>query len=95
MSYWTDKYWVPEELCATCSHPRNSHLDQPEVKGGPPQSDRGWCALPPGTCIFSPCSCKCFVEPSDELIAERRKADEIRSPALGGGRYRVCPDGEA
>jgi hypothetical protein len=72
--HWTAKYRTPENICAACSHARSSHLDQPFLKGEKPSSDRGWCTLPPGTCIFSPCSCKGFVEPiiHDDLTPEKR-----------------------
>jgi hypothetical protein len=51
MPHWSDKYRTPENICARCGHPRDSHLDQPSRKGEPPQSDRGWTTLPKGMCI--------------------------------------------
>lgn len=51
---WRVKLWSPENLCASCQHPRDDHLDS---------SDRGWCTLPMGACIFYPCICLKFVEP--------------------------------
>ena len=44
--------WRPDNLCATCEHPKDCHLDE---------SDRGWCTKPAGTCIFNPCTCTAFV----------------------------------
>jgi len=66
MSHWSDRYRTPENICAGCGHARKSHLDQPLVKGDPPSSDRGWCALPEGKCIFQGCPCGRFVEPEPE-----------------------------
>jgi hypothetical protein len=80
MSHWSDKYRTPENLCANCGHQRDSHLDQPTLKGDPPSSDRGWCTLPPGTCIFSPCDCKAFVEP--EQAQGPSTLDEVVPPSL-------------
>ena len=63
--HYSAEYWTPENICAQCGHARECHLDQPYKKGEPPVSDRGWCVLPEGSCIFSPCDCKQFVEPED------------------------------
>jgi hypothetical protein len=83
--HWADRYWTPENLCATCGHPRNCHLDQPPVKGELPSSDRGWCTLPPGTCIYSPCFCKGFVEP---IAPEGAPID--RAPRYAPEMVMVC-----
>lgn len=50
--------WAPENLCANCRHPKDDHLEE---------SDRGWCTLPAGTCIFNPCGCKAFVGPTGRI----------------------------
>jgi len=73
--------WTAENLCAACGHPRASHLDQPLRKGQPPSSDRGWCTLPPGTCIHLPCDCKAFVEPecASEPNLSETMADLLRA----------------
>lgn len=65
-NHWAANYYTPENICARegCGHARLSHLDQPELKGSPPSSDRGWCTKPEGTCIFNPCSCVSFIEPT-------------------------------
>lgn len=47
--------WAHENLCANCLHPKDDHLEE---------SDRCWCTLPTGTCIFNPCGCKAFVGPT-------------------------------
>ena len=67
--HWAAKYNTPENICTGCGHCRNSHLDQPEVKGGPPNSDRGWTTRSEGSCIWQGCPCKTFVEPTDAQIA--------------------------
>ena len=56
------RYIAVEDECGGCGHGRRSHLDQPFKRGGPPVSDRGWCTLPEGSCIFSRCKCVEFVE---------------------------------
>lgn len=59
------RYYTPENLCVTCGHPRNSHLDQAEVRGGEKTSDRGWCTRPENSCIYQGCPCLEFVEPPE------------------------------
>lgn len=71
--HWLARYETPENICVDCGHSRNTHLDQPEVKGAPPQSDRGWCTRPEGSCIYQPCSCLNFVEPTDAQISAATK----------------------
>lgn len=67
MKEWWEKYATPENICANCKHRRCSHLDQPDLKYEAPDSDRGWCVLPEGQCIFMGCPCKGFVEPKLSL----------------------------
>ncbi len=62
---WRARYSTPENLCGTCGHPRNSHLDQAEVRGELKMSDRGWCARPENSCISQGCPCLEFVEPPE------------------------------
>lgn len=64
--HWSDKYWTPENICASCGHARKCHLGQPDLKGEKPQDDSGWCTFPAGTCIFQGCDCKAFVEPKEK-----------------------------
>ena len=71
--HWRAPEAQPQDVCVTCGHFRSSHLDQPYVKGGPPVSDRGWCTLPEGRCIFHPCSCTHFVEATEEQLAQAMK----------------------
>ncbi len=63
--HWSTKYWTPENICANCGHARACHLGQPDLKGGKPQGDSGWCTLPKGSCIFQPCNCTAFIEPAE------------------------------
>lgn len=56
--HWAAQYSTPSDICAGCGHAKNSHL----------KDDGGWCTLPEGTCIFSPCACTAFVPPTNDLI---------------------------
>jgi len=65
--HWSEKYRTPENICYGCGHTRMAHLDGSYMKGEPIYSDRGWCTLPEGSCIFKGCKCLKFVEPVLEL----------------------------
>lgn len=62
--HWSDKYRTTENLCVNCGHPRANHIGEANLKGEPKRDDSGWCTLPAGTCIFTPCDCRKFIEPN-------------------------------